>query len=287
VQSLYILLVIVLGILIPQAHSLTWLIRYSLLTMLFFAFLGVSFRRDLWHRSHLLVLGLNLLLPPALFLLLRPLNSQVALATFVVAMAPTAAGAPVIAALLRSRVDFVTGSVLLTSPAIAIVLPLLLPQLLPVEGRMEVIDILLPVAVLIFGPLLLSQAIRRFSPGLTARLLPFSGIAFWLFLLNVFLACSRASHFIRHENQTASYMLPAIGLAIAFLCFLQFQLGGRLSTGTFALESSLGLGRKNTMFALWVALTFIGPVAAMGPIFYIIFQNIYNSWQMFQLERNR
>ncbi len=286
-QSIYILIAIVLGILIPQAHTFTWLIQYSLLIMLFFAFLGVGFRRDLWHRNHFRVLAINLVLPVVLFFLFRLINRDLALAVFVISMAPTAAGAPVIADLLRSKVAFVTGSVLLTSPLVAIVLPLLLPGLLPVEGKLSVGEILLPVALLIFIPLVISQSIRRFLPRLAITLLPYRKVAFYLFLFNVFLGCARASQFIRYENQTATYLLPLMGLATGLLCLLQFQLGERISGGHLPVACSLALGRKNTMFGLWVALTFVGPVAAMGPIFYIIFQNMYNSWQMHQMERGK
>ena len=51
------------------------------------------------------------------------------------------------------------------------------------------------------------------------------------------------------------------------------------------IEMSMALGRKNTMFALWLALTFLEPVTALAPIFYILFQNLYNARQMWQVSR--
>jgi BASS family bile acid:Na+ symporter len=36
---------------------------------------------------------------------------------------------------------------------------------------------------------------------------------------------------------------------------------------------------------VWIALAFINPVVALGPTFYIIYHNIYNSWQIIHLEK--
>ena len=41
------------------------------------------------------------------------------------------------------------------------------------------------------------------------------------------------------------------------------------------------------IFGIWLALTFLTPLVALGPIFYILFQNLYNSWQLYQLGKPR
>lgn len=284
-QSLLILLAILLGIVFPFAHQLTFLIRYTLMVMLFFAFLNVRFDREMLHRNHLAVLAANLLLPLLVYALLRPLGQTPALAAFVVALAPTAAGAPVIAAFLRCRVDFVTTSVLITSPAMAIVIPLLLPHFVAVQTAITVGAVLAPTAAIVFIPLVISQVLRRTLPKVAGRLNRWRGIAFYLFLANVHIASARATRFIGYESSTPWTELLLIAGMIGLLCLLQFQLGERLAHPSLRLENSLALGRKNTMFALWIALTFINPVVALGPIFQILWQNAYNSWQLYEVER--
>jgi BASS family bile acid:Na+ symporter len=127
--------------------------------------------------------------------------------------------------------------------------------------------------------------LRRTLPRLAGRLNRWRGIAFYLFLANVHIASARATRFIGHESDTPWAELLLIAGVIALLCLLQFQLGERMAHPSLRLESSLALGRKNTMFALWVALTFINPVVALGPIFQILWQNAYNSWQLYEVER--
>ena len=96
-QALYILSAILLGIIFPQTHQLTFLIRYNLMLMLFIAFLGIDLGRSIVKLDHLKILILNVLLPIFWFLILKPIDHTLAMGAFVIGMAPTAAGAPVIA----------------------------------------------------------------------------------------------------------------------------------------------------------------------------------------------
>lgn len=284
-QSLYIFLAILLGVLFPAAHELTFLIRYVLMIMLFFSFLKITFDWKILERHHLWILLLNFLAPAGLYAVLRPLDWTLAMAVFITAIAPTAAVAPVIAGFLRARVEFVTAAVILTSPAVALVLPLLLPFLLGVQAENSVWDVLWPVVVLVFGPLLLTRLVRRFAPRLTTFLLRWPTIPFYLFLVNVHIASADATVFIRNDTSTSWPELLRLVVAIGLLCIFLFQVGERLRPGAHRYETGLALGRKNTMFGLWVALTFINPVVALGPILYIFWQNLYNGWQMWQEER--
>ena len=76
-----------------------------------------------------------------------------------------------------------------------------------------------------------------------------------------------------------------IALATGVLCLITFQIGERIVAPHLKYEGGLALGRKNTMFVMWLALTFVSPIAALSPIFYILWQNIYNSWQLWQKDR--
>ena len=285
-QALYIFLAIVVGLLFPAGHSLTFLIRYNLMVMLFFCFLGISFQWNLVRRHHFVILLVNVSLPLLLFAMLLPVDRIIAFAVFTIGIAPTAAVAPVIADFLKSKVDFVTTSVLITSPAIAVVLPILLPLIAEVHHPVQVGDILIPVSIVIFGPLLASQLLKWTIASQVPAILRLKRISFYLFLLNVFIASAKAAHFVQNDQQTTWRGIVMIGVAIGCLCVGQFLLGGWLGRKHLPIACSLSLGRKNTMFAIWVALTFLDPVIALGPMFYIFFQNAFNGWQMWQLEKN-
>jgi len=38
---------------------------------------------------------------------------------------------------------------------------------------------------------------------------------------------------------------------------------------------------------IWIALIFINPLVAMGPMFYILYHHLYNSWLIYRFEKGR
>lgn len=280
-RSIAILTAIGVGVFLPDAGRFSFIIKYNLMAMLFLAFLSIRFSRRLLQWAHLWVLAANLILPLLLFLAIAPFNRDIALACFVIAATPTAAAAPAITLFLHREVAFVTASVLLTSSFVAFAIPLALPWVAGSEASVAVLDVAGPVMALIFIPLGLSFAFRRISPPAANWVLRRSGAAFLLFLANVFIASAGASAFIRERDANGLLIVMGIALAIAALCLFQFRFGEWMGRKDKPIETGMALGRKNTMFGIWLALSFLNPMAALGPIFYILFQNLYYSWQLY------
>lgn len=209
-QAIIIFLAIIIGILLPGGHELTFLIRYNLMVMLFFAFLNMEFHWKMLKKNHFKVLLLNLAIPLMVYALVSPLDTTVALAAFVIGVAPTAAVAPVIAGLLKIKIEFVTTSVVLTSLTIALILPFLLPKMIEVKSAINVEDILKPISIVVFVPLILSLFIKKIFPRSLPLLLRFKQIAFFLFLLNVYIASAKSSFFIRYECSTSWFTILCI-----------------------------------------------------------------------------
>ncbi len=286
-QAIVIFAAMILGVLFPQGHQFTFLVRYLVMIMLFYAFLRIRFNWRVLSKLHFLIAGLNVTLPILLYLLFSQINPTIGLAAFTIGMAPTAAGAPVMAGFLRQDVGFVTLSVILTSPIVALVLPLLLPQIIAVDQPISVLDVLIPVAILVFVPLILGQFIRRRFPTWVPYFFKLGNVPFYLFVTNIYIAAGKATHFIRYEAEAPLLLVGGIAACIGLVCFFLFKSGE--AAGRYFdkdQEAGLALGRKNTMFGLWVALTFINPLVALGPIFYIVFQNLYNTWQLWLVNKS-
>ncbi len=284
-QSLLILVSITVGTLLPYGHQFVYLIKYTLMTMLFFAFLNIRFQPSMLRKAHLYLLAVNVIIPLVLYVIIKPFDHTMALLAFVLGICPTAAAAPVVGQFMRTDITFITTSVLLTNPFVAVIIPLILPSLLPVTTEISTMDVLLPVLMVVGIPLVLSFLIKNVSSAATDYLLRFKMISFYLFLLNVWIGSGKATHFILHENTHAIEVILSTAAVTAAICLIQFQTGMRLHLGNAPLASGLALGRKNTMFGLWLALTFIEPVVAMGPIFYILFQNLFNTYQIYLVEK--
>lgn len=281
------LLMMVLGILFPQAGSLSFLIQYLLILMLFFAFLDIRLRSGSIQKGVLWVVLANLLIAFTAYLLLRPFDLNLALAAFITGIAPTAIAAPVIIGFLQGRVEFVAGAVLLGNVTISLVLPVALPYLVGDVIRISVWQVLWPVLVTMFVPLVLARLFRVLplkAQDIVRRGRSFS-FTFWL--LALFISTAKASDFLRSDvTATASAVLP-IALVSLVLCAVNFSVGALLGGKDLRQEASQSLGQKNNAFVIWVALTFLNPLVAMGPTFYILYHNLYNSWQIYRFEARR
>lgn len=256
------------------------------MAMLFFAFLNTPVNPRQFSINHFKIVFVNILLPVACFFIIHPFDQHLAIVAFVITAIPTAAAAPVIAEIMKIRVGILTIAVLLGTPLMALVLPFMLAFFMDVSEDIPTADLVLPIIILVFTPLMISQLIRQFSPRLTQKLLKFSFISFPLFLVNVFIACGNASFFIQSNPNLDPSMILKIFLLVCLIGTLQFQIGRLIGKGDEPLAYSLAMGRKNTMIGLWLGITYFSPIVALGPIGYIIFHNIYNSFQIWQREKN-
>ena len=99
--------------------------------------------------------------------------------------------------------------------------------------------------------------------------------------------CSNAANFLRNNVRSSLAYVFAIALISLVICVFNFSLGAVLGGERFRQEASQSLGQKNNSFVIWIALTFINPLVAMGPTFYILYHNLYNSWQIYRFEKRR
>jgi BASS family bile acid:Na+ symporter len=53
------------------------------------------------------------------------------------------------------------------------------------------------------------------------------------------------------------------------------------------IASGQAIGQKNTVFAIWMAYTFLTPVTAIVGGFYSIWHNIFNSYQLYQSRKEK
>lgn len=279
------ILTLLLGILVPYGHLFTYLIRYSLMIMLFFTFLDIKIHTNIIQRSHFGVLIGVLLLSLLIYGIICPFDEDLALIAFITSISPTAAFAPVLTDMLKGDTVYVTVAVVINSFCIAFFIPFVLPTMMESVGDIAAWKVLIQVLSLLGIPFFLAQLIRKLNPAIGTWLLKYKGISFYLFLLNIYIATSKASNFIQYESPTPIEEIGMIGLITLFVCITCFGVGYLIGGKSMGLEFGMAIGRKNTMFAIWLCLTFINPIAALGPMFYIIFQNIFNSYQLYLVDK--
>lgn len=281
-----ILAAIVLGTLVPQAHVLAWTIRWLIMTMLFLVFLQTRLTRSVLSRSHFVLLGANLGLGFAGWGLGWLLGGRdIALAAFFCGITPTAIAAPVIISFLRGRVEYVVGAFLLTNIAIAALMPLLLPIVLGRTTPEAFAQVLGSVGFVVFGPMLVAWAVRALHPRAAEWPQRLRNLSFGLWVTAMFLITANASEFVRAQAGTPHRVLAEIAVVSLLVCIASFGLGRIIGGREYAREASQALGQKNTTFTIYLALTYASPLVALGPTCYVIWHNLWNSWQLHRVGR--
>jgi len=285
-RTLMLILAMTAGALFPAAKAISGWIPYVLMGMLFFAFLDISIRRESFHWSLLGIFLANVLLPFAVFFILRAVDPDLALVGYMTAVTPTATAAPVIVGFLRGKVDYVVTAVLLTNVGIALLLPFTLPLVAGSSVHISTMDLLPSVLEVMFIPLGLALLSRLLPPGARNVIRRGKPLAFLLWLLVLFLVTSEASAFIRNNRSFSGWVLLSIALISLAICVLNFTLGGWIGGRAFPREGSQSLGQKNNSFTIWVALAYLTPLAALGPTCYVIYHNLFNGYQLYAQERS-
>jgi BASS family bile acid:Na+ symporter len=263
------------------------MIQYLLMIMLFLAFLDLKFKPQMVHKSVFGILLANILVAFGGYVLLAPFDTTLALAAFMTGIAPTAIAAPVMVDLIKGKVDYVIAAVLVTNIVVALIIPLSLPYLLKSDVRISILEVLKPVLIVMFVPMLLSRLVALLPTGTQAVIRKGKSSSFWIWSLNLLIVSANASHFLRSQNADFSIVLLQIALVGLVICIINFSVGALIGGRHYWQEASQSLGQKNLSFVIWVSLAFINPLVAMGPTFYVLYHHIYNSWVIFQYERKR
>lgn len=266
--------------------------------MLIFAQLLLTFckvelddlRPRTWHAWHLLF-QLFSCLAVALVLLCCPLPvvyREVFEGAMVCLICPTATAAAVITAKLGGSAATLTTYTLLSNLLAAVMVPLLFPLVEPHEGLSFLaafLKILGKVFPLLLCPFLLACLLRFAWPRLHARLMAMHELAFYLWGVALAIVTGQTVRSLAHSDAPAGVEV-LIAVAGLLTCVIQFALGKRVgSRYGERISAGQALGQKNTVLAIWMAYTYLNPLASVAPGSYVLWQNIINSWQLWKMRR--
>lgn len=283
-----ILLAIIAGTLLPQAHRASGLIPWLVIAMLFLVFLRTKLSRTALHRTHGWLLLANLVMGFAGWGLGWLIGGRdIALAAFFAGITPTAAAAPVVMSFLRGRVDYVVAGFLLSNVVVTALLPVLLPLVLGRATPEAFGQVLGTVTMVVFVPMVVAWVVRRLHPRATEWPGKLSNVSFGMWVTAIFLITSNASQFLRQQTDLPPTAVPKIVIVSLLVCIANFTLGRLIGGKEFPREASQTLGQKNTSYTIYLALTYANPLIALGPTFYVIWHNLWNSWQLHRVPHDR
>lgn len=256
--------------------------------MLLTAFIDVRFSRESTGWSHLRILIAMVAIAIGSYFGIYALTGNVnfAVVAFLLGMSPTANAAPVITGLLGRREDYVTVSVVLTNLFAAFALAPLVELVIGGTIQIDTLAMAWKTCALIGSPFLLALIFRKFLPSVAAFIRRWKFLSFYLWMLMLFTVCAQSSAYICKQENLSMSVLGEIFLLTAGMCAANFLCGFFIGESRFRRECSQSLGQKNTMLMLWVGLAFFDPIVALGPTFYVICHNSWNSWQLRRADKN-
>ncbi len=297
---------------LPLAPTLPWLIFF----MLFFTFCKVNPLDLRLHKWHWVVLAAQMLFSFASYAVLLHWTGDKILAQGILMcfIMPTATAAPIIAGKMGGSIQNLTTFTLLSNFATAIIVPATFPLINPTANMTfwpAFLLILSRIAPLLLGPFFSAWLLRLAYKWKTRKefVLPvkIAVVPFYLWVASIVVLTSVVTEttILNFHAQISNIIILII--ASFFACLLQFGLGKLIGyylpapskgtdyqdvlinpaaapttmAGVSSITAGQAFGQKNTSLGVWMANTFLDPMASLGAAAYILWQNIFNSVQLF------
>jgi len=298
--------------LLPLAPILPWLIFF----MLFFTFCKVNPLDLRLHKWHWVVLATQIVLSLGSYIGVYLLtgNRILAQGLMLCFIMPTATAAPIIAGKMGGSIQNLTTFTLLSNFATAIIVPAVFPLVNPMAEKAfwpAFLLILRHISPLLLGPFFSAWALRLLYKWRTKNefVLPvkLAVIPFYLWVCSIVVLTAVVTNTtILNFHAQLSNMLILLASSF-FACLIQFGLGKYIGyklpavskgrdyqdvlinpaaapktmEGVSSITAGQAFGQKNTSLGVWMAQTYLNPLATLGAAAYIIWQNLFNSVQLF------
>ena len=231
------------------------------------------------------LLAVQILGAVAVYLAIAPLSTDIAQGAFICIFCPTATAAPVISGMLGGSVPRLVTYSIFSNVAVALLAPALF-TLIGTGNEIAFLDSVMTICTkvfpLILAPLALALLFRAFAPRIHNEIANRQSLSFYIWAVALIIVVGNAVSFIMKEPSDRIPEMLLIAFAALIACCFQFWIGRKIGAKLGdKISGAQGLGQKNTVLAIWMALTYLNPIASVGPAAYVAWQNTINSLQLF------
>ena len=266
---------------------ISFLTPYLIFIMLLVTYCKLSLRNMNLSPLHAWLLGIQVIGSLLIYVLLYSFDPLVAEGTFICVFCPTAAA--VITGMLGGDIACLATYSLLSNMTVAIIAPFIFSFMgdhisLPFfESFLKIGTEMIP--LLIF-PFVCALILQKFLPKVHSALQNHQSISFYLWAISLTIVMGKTVSFIASRGNAEYKEEILIALFALIVCILQFILGKLIGKKYYnTIAGGQGLGQKNTVLAIWMALTYLNPLASIGPASYVVWQNSINSLQLWIREK--
>jgi bile acid:Na+ symporter, BASS family len=270
--------------------SLSALIPYLIFAMLFLTYCKLKLSDIRLSRMHFWLILIQVVGSLTAYLIISPFNTTLAQGVMICILAPTATSAPVITGMLMGNVESLTAYSLLSNLSVAVVAPVFF-SLVGTNQSHPFIEsfagIIQPMSLLMLLPLVSALLLRRVSPSFVRKVSLYSGVSFYLWSIALMIVTGITVGFVIQQSDSSYTTEILIALGALVVCLSQFLVGRRIGKEyNDMVAGGQGLGQKNTILAIWMAQTYLNPIASIGPGAYVLWQNLVNSYQVWKKRKS-
>lgn len=269
-------------------HYIAFLTPYLIFVMLLITFCRIDPRHIRVSGMSAKLLAFQLFVALGCYLALRPFNEVVAQGLFICIFCPTATAAPVVTAMLGGSLPKLVSFSLISNLTVAVTAPLAFTMMgnSDVEFFEATATIATRVAPLIILPLVVALAMRSFTPKIHRTLAEHQSLSFYVWAVSLLIVVGNSVSFIMKEPADALPSILWLAGTAALACAMQFIAGSIIGIRSGdRISGAQGLGQKNTVLAIWMAMTYLNPLSSVAPAAYVAWQNTVNSLQLYFRQR--
>ena len=285
----------------------SFLSPYLIFVMLFVTYCKLDFKDFRPHKAHVFLLAIQMAFAAVAYLLLSPFNHTVAEGVFICIFMPTATAAPVITSMLGGSISFVATFSLLCNTFVALAGPVILAAIgdnTDITLWQSTLLILKKVTPLLIGPIAAALILRKATPKVHDFFIRRQQISFYLWAVALLIVVGNCVSFVINTWDERNIVeIAALAAGSFAACILQFvfgrKAGAKIAADVNASQSAgadasdyrvscaQSLMQKNTVLGVWLAMSYMTPLASVGPAAYIAWHNLVNSWQLFRFESQK
>lgn len=292
-RSFVLPIAIVLGLMFHQFCPMAgFIIPYLIFTILLLNYSAVDMKSlklsmlDWWLVLFQVVVSLG-----SYYFFLHVLHTDDVVAQSVLAgvLCPVAASSVVVSCLLGANRETVTTYTIVGNLMVTIAGPIYfsfigINQDMPIFSSMWMV--FCRIAPTIGLPFFIALILQKRFPHVNRNMCKVKGVSFYLWSMALFLSLGQTIDFmiLHGEGQKGNIIFMAVSSAV--YCAIQFWTGKKIGEkyGDRIAGGQL-LGQKNSCMGIWLANSYLLPLASVFTAFYSIWQNIFNSWQIWRHDR--
>jgi BASS family bile acid:Na+ symporter len=294
IRSYVLPIAIVFGLLLHEyCAAFTVVVPYIIFSIILLTFTAVDIHKLRFKPLFVWIILFQVVVSIGGYGLLKILgiNEIIAEGVLVGVLCPVAASVAVVSTMLGADRNTVTSYAVIGNLVVSVVAPVyfsFVGQNQDMPFLESFLLILKRIGTVIGLPFFIALALQLCLPKVNNFISRYKGLAFYLWAVALFLTLGQTIDFIFLHGKGNWSSILWLGVSALLFCVIQFGLGKWIGHkyGDIIAGGQL-LGQKNSAMGIWMANHYLHPLASVYLAFYSVFQNVFNSWQIWRHDQRK